>query len=148
MKILNVGCGDDILSCADNTDVKPGTGVIVVDAGNLMSLYPKDSVDVIIMKSPRHFPFEGSDAKEVLKPGGLLVIIGNYSNPFFKSVWPCKDKNSLKVNLEVLLTYTENGFQYVSHDQPPNHPALQTSKTSNGSEIEPSTLKQLVLRKV
>lgn len=137
MELLNVGCGSQTFEYAINIDVieDKSLNIIEGDANELDELYDSNSVDVIYMLCPyRYYPFL-SKAHEILKPTGLLVITGTYSNTYFKEVW---------LSSETFIN--QMGFDTVSKAQN-CHPEFFNSRTSRGKKIEVSTIKQVILRK-
>lgn len=141
MELLNVGCGAKIFDYATNIDLEEEESLNIIrgNAYSLDELYRLESIDVIYMLCPyEYYPLQ-SKAYNVLKPSGLLVVTGNYSNhysnPYFKELWLGSE------------TFLNNlGFNTVSKKQS-CHPEFFNSLTSDGKPIEITTLKQVVLRK-
>jgi len=137
LELLNVGCGVNTYEYAKNIDIDGDRSLNIYegDAYKLDEEYARNSIDVIYMLCPYgYFPLK-SRAIDVLKPSGLLVVTGNYSNSFFKELW---------LSSEAFLN--ELGFDTYSKKQS-CHPEFFNSYTSEGNPIAITTLKQVVLRK-
>jgi hypothetical protein len=137
MELLNVGCGTKVFEYAINIDVDQNISqnIMAGDAYALDEDYEPNSIDVIYMLCPyEYYPLQ-SKAYTILKDKGLLVVTGNYSNPYFKELW---------VSSEGFLNML--GFETVSKKEH-CHPEFFHSYTSNGNSIELTTLKQVTLRK-
>jgi hypothetical protein len=94
-KIINVGCGLVCFPCAENLDkVVKHENSIFGDVNDLQ--YQDQTIDVVIMVSPYLFYPLITDAGRILKPNGLLIVVGSIKNRYFKSVWKASS-NSLKV---------------------------------------------------
>ncbi|MGG1674286.1 hypothetical protein ACIFOT_00915 [Neobacillus sp. NRS-1170] len=119
-KIINVGCGKVCYPCAENIDIDIRLEKAVY--GDVHDLkYQKGTIDVVTMISPYlYYPLR-SDAARVLKPGGLLVVVGSTRNRYFKSIWKASSNE-----LEGF------GFELISKSNPP-YPDLQESFISDGT---------------
>lgn len=137
MLVLNVGCGDKIFDYANNIDVAESEFFEITkgDAYCLDEIYAIESVDLIFMLCPhKYYPLR-SKAHNVLKKQGLIVITGNFSNPYFREVWMASENFLEKI-----------GFSTVRKTQH-CYPDFWNSRQSNGIAIENHTIKQIVLRK-
>lgn len=97
--MLNMGCGQNILQCADNMDLEPtnNSKVIWADAEKQIPSQNK-SIDMLIIVSPYGYkPLESDEVRRVLRKNGRLIIVGNMSNRFFKEIWNAKQKELLQI---------------------------------------------------
>lgn len=133
ISVLNVGSGENPLECAKNIDPDKTKPVDEIGSAEKLSAENK-SIDVVVMVSPYNYSPLKSDAARILKPGGLLVVIGNAKNDFFNEVY-----NASYTDLNKL------GFEVKSKGNA--HKKLRKSRTTTGYPISPNYLKQIVLRR-
>lgn len=135
--IINVGCGSNFLSWALNMDLEVSNEAnFCVTVGNANDLPFKDStVNIVVMQSPYKYDPLKSDASRVIRKDGLLIVVGNLSNPHFKEVW---DANRMLLGNK----------GYILKNKGPAPKDLQKSFRTSGEQIPPETLKEVVLRRL
>jgi hypothetical protein len=137
MKVLQLGCGDNPMTSAINTDRRIFQGVDVV--ANATELpFPPNCFQQIFSHNPFGYNPVSKGVAEVLKKGGTLIVTGQPRNPFFK--------NFLKtISPKQLL---ELGFELVELE--PIDPSLiiGTPKNTTGKPLDTSVMIHALFRKI
>lgn len=135
MTVLNIGSGLNRIIGALNIDLRAVKGVDLVADVTKTLPFEKGSVDALISINPYGFKPLNDATFEVLTPGGSFTIVGQLQNKYFKEVYNATEAALKEMGYEIVYRgVADDAFKY-------------GTKTTNGHDIDPSTLYQITLTK-
>ncbi|WP_339158394.1 hypothetical protein MKX50_03145 [Paenibacillus sp. FSL W8-0186] len=110
-----------------------------MDANNLSRIRTGSQAEVICQNPFGYSPLE-SDIPRVIKPGGLLKIVGGEKNPYFKKIYKMNDDELSKF-----------GFELVSKGKASDELMFGIQKTTDGKAFGENVLskqQEIILRRL